>query len=71
MKSIGIVPMHLEKILLKYGGVVPTRSVSRGLRRGGHTMGRGGVVKMARTKNYVGIQYGLHRNSMELDKTKA
>jgi len=35
------------------------------------TMGRGGVVKMARTKNYVGIQYDLRRNSMELDKTKA
>ena len=34
------------------------------------TMGRGGVVKKARTNSYVGIQYGLRRNSMELDKKR-
>jgi hypothetical protein len=50
MKSIGIVSMHLEKMLLKYEGVVPTRSGSRGLRRGGHH-GPGGFMKMARIKS--------------------
>ena len=69
MKSIGIVPMHLEKMLLKYEGVVPTRSGSRGLRRGGHH-GQGVFIKIAGTKNYVGIQYSLRRNSKGGDETK-
>ena len=63
MKSIGIVPMHLEKMLLKYEGVVPTRSGSRGLWRGGHHGQEGGCKNGANKK--------LRRNSMELDKTKA
>ena len=62
MKSIGIVPMHLRKMPLKHGGMVPTPSGSRGLRRGGHH-GQGGFLKTAGTKNYAGIKYSLHRNS--------
>ena len=60
MKSIGIVPMHLRKMPLKHGGMVPTGS--RGLRRGGHH-GQGGFIETAGTKitqelstAYVGIQ---------------
>ena len=62
MKSIEIVPMHLRKMPLKHGGMVPTPSGSRGLRRGGHH-GQGRFLKTAGTKNYVGIKYSLRRNS--------
>jgi hypothetical protein len=78
MKSIGIVPMHLRKMPLKHGGMVPTGS--RGLRRGGHH-GQGGFIETAGKKitqelstAYVGIQgEGVkqqfnHINSMK-DKT--
>ena len=59
---LGFVPMHLRKMLLKHGGMVPTPSGSRGLRRGGHH-GQGEFLKTAGTKNYAGIKYSLRRNS--------
>ena len=68
MKSIGIVPMHLRKMPLKHGGMVPTPSGSRVLRRGGHH-GQGGFIETAGTKNYAGIKCSLRRNSMGGGKT--
>jgi hypothetical protein len=56
MKSIRIVSMHLRKMPLKYGGMVPTPSGSRGLRRGGHH-DQVGVHKNGGKKIYVGIHY--------------
>jgi hypothetical protein len=68
MKSIGIVPMHLRKMPLKYGDMVPNPSGSRGLWRGEHH-GQVGFIKLAGTKIYVGIQYSLRRNSIGGGKT--
>ena len=64
MKSIGIVPMLLRTMPLKHGGMVPTPSGSRGLRRGGHHV-QGGFIETAGTKNYAGIKYSL-RPSLSL-----
>ena len=69
MKSIGIVHIHLRKMPLKYWGIVPTPSGPWGLWRGGHH-GQGVFIKIAGTKNYVGIQYSLRRNSKGGDETK-
>ena len=67
MKSIGVVPIYLRKMPLKHGGMVPTPSGSRGLRREHH--GQGEFLKMAGTKNYAGIKYSLRRNSRGGGKT--
>jgi hypothetical protein len=61
MKSIGIVFMHLRKMLLQYEGMVPIQ-VGQGGYRKVDTMVRG-VIKKVGQKIYVGIQYSLRRNS--------
>jgi hypothetical protein len=62
MKSIGIVHIHLRKMPLKFWGIVPTPSGPWWLQSDGHH-GQGVFIKIEGTKNYIGIQYILQRNS--------
>ncbi len=58
MKSIGIVPMHLRKMPLNYGVMVPIPSWYGGYGET-DTMVKGEFIKNGGKKIYVGIHYSL------------